>query len=224
MSSHSNKNKNKTHSQIFTKIYQKCIWAANDTTPLSGSGSSLRYNKKYLDFLHQFIHDPAHQITNIVDFGCGDWTFTRELDFKDKRYLGIDCVSQVIEANRQQFSSDTCQFQLADFSKPEVIEPFLGADLLIFKDVFQHWSDSDIIRLLDFIVEKRFNNDSDEDKKPYLLLVHGKRKDCDFLKTRSVDNYYHYSNLHFNCYPLNKYKIKHLFDYQYKEVGLLSGD
>ena len=222
MSNRSNKTP-QPHSQIFSKIYQKRIWSPNDKTPLSGSGSSLRYNKKYLDFLQRFIHDPAHKITTIVDFGCGDWTFTREIEFKNKQYLGIDCVPQVIEANQQQFTSATCQFQLADFSKPEVIEPFLGADLLIFKDVFQHWSDTDIIRLLDFILEKRFNNDS-VNNHPYLLLVHGKRKPEDFGKKRSVDNYYHYSNLHFNCYPLNKYRIKHLFDYQYKEVGLLCGD
>ena len=208
----------KSHGEIFSKIYAKRIWAGNDKTPLSGSGSTVRYNRKYMDFLAKFINEPKHHISKIVDFGCGDWTFTRELCFGDSHYLGIDCVESVIEANKKQFASEIVEFQLADFSLPEVIKPYLDADLLIFKDVLQHWSDSEIVTLLDFIIE-HFNDSSG--RVPYLLLVHGKRRPECFNKPRSVDNYYHYSNLHFSCPPLNRYKIQHLFDYQYKEVGLL---
>lgn len=214
------KKQKKTHSDIFSNIYSKRIWAAKDSTPLSGAGSTISYNQRYIDFLQNFINDPAHQIHSIVDLGCGDWTFSREIDFNNKNYLGLDCVSSVIDTNNSLFSTPDIQFALCDFSQTSNLQAILDRDLVILKDVLQHWDDSDVARVLDFLTDTSNLNLQNNIK--YILLVHGKRKPADFNKKRSVDNYYHYSNLNFKSPPLNKYNIQHLFDYKFKEVGLIT--
>ena len=209
----------KTHSDIFSNIYKKRIWASKDSTPLSGAGSTVTYNLRYIDFLQNLIHDPAYDIHSIADLGCGDWTFSREIDFSNKNYLGLDCVPSVIEDNTNRFSTPHIQFTLADFSQTQHLTPILQRDLVILKDVLQHWDDSDVSRVLDFLTD---TSPSQNNRIKYILLVHGKRKESDFQKKRSVQNYYHYSNLNFKTPPLNKYNIQHLFDYKFKEVGLIT--
>ena len=231
------KHKTKSHTTIFSNIYDKRIWAPDKKTPLSGSGSSIRYNRRYIHFLQQFIHEPKHNIQSIVDLGCGDWTFTQEIDFTGKTYLGVDCVPSVIQSNIKQFATPSIQFKQADFSTLDALQDGVTSEaltetddyfvasfgiiqhhLLILKDVLQHWSDQDIITVLDFLTDTTTPQHSIK----YILLVHGKRKQQNFNTQRSVDNYYHYSNLHYKAPPLNKYNIQHLFDYQYKQVGLIS--
>lgn len=209
-----NQTKTKTHTEVFSKIYSNRIWAPKETTPLSGAGSSLSYNQKYMNFLQTFIDEPSHQIQTIADLGCGDWTFSQELDFGNKQYLGMDCVSSVIETNQQKFARNNIEFQRGDFSKISTLQTIQDRDLVILKDVLQHWDDTDVIRVLDFLTA--------QDNIKYILLVHGKRKQDDFDKKRSVNNYYHYSNLNFKSPPLDKYNIEHLFDYKFKEVGLIT--
>ena len=145
----------KSHSEIFSKIYDKRIWAPNKKTPLSGAGSTKKYNLEYIDFLENFIHNKKNNIKSILDLGCGDWSFTRDIDFSGKKYLGIDCVSSVIQKNKNQFETNSVKFKKADFSDTRVLSQYLDYDLFIMKDVLQHWSDEDITRVLDFLTQNK---------------------------------------------------------------------
>lgn len=201
------------HSEIFTKIYDKRIWAKKYETPSSGTGSGVKYNSYYIDFINRLIQ--TKNITSILDLGCGDWTFTTKINLSNVEYLGVDCVEEVINNNIETHSTSNINFMTADFNDEVVLDELvIGKDLIILKDVLQHWSDDEIILFLDYMAKL--------ESKPLILITHGKRKDSNKDKKRSVDNYYHYSNLNFKHHPLNRYNIQHLFDYQYKEVGIIN--
>ena len=130
--------------ESFTKIYDKKIWGGG-----SGTGSKMsRNNLKYIDVLQSVLD--GNEIKTICDVGCGDWEFTQHIDFGDRKYLGIDCVKSVIEANKKKFKRKNVKFEhrvIGDSYIPE------GYDIVIIKDVIQHWTDEDIIKYFTRIVK-----------------------------------------------------------------------
>ena len=110
----------------FSEIYERQQWG-----PGSGVGAAPDKTVEYRAFLQQFM--ARNRIRSVVDLGCGDWQFSRLIDWTDVRYLGVDVVPAVIEKNRRDFGSDTIQFEIF-----ELLEKLPRADLLLCKDVLQH--------------------------------------------------------------------------------------
>lgn len=118
---------------VFTEIYEKKVWGTNEQGEgYSGSGSRLDATEVYRVFLQQFFQ--KYQIKNIVDLGCGDWEFSRALNFTGIDYLGIDVVKHVIEKNQKKYEAPNVHF----FHANGVEIDLPSADLLICKDVMQH--------------------------------------------------------------------------------------
>lgn len=113
----------------FEKIYATNLWQYG-----SGEGSLPIHTKGYVRFIERFIRSRA--ITSVVDVGCGDWQFSRSIDWHGANYRGFDVVRPVIEANVAKYANDSISFHLA----PEEFADLPEADLLIAKDVLQHWS------------------------------------------------------------------------------------
>lgn len=124
--------------KAFTFIYDNKIWGEG-----SGGGSSLQNNGDYIDFLHEFLL--KNKIKSVVDFGCGDWQFSRHVNWCGAVYLGIDTVQSVVDRNNRLFSKEGVEFHCFD----NVNELGAGYELLLIKDVFQHWKDKYIIKFLD---------------------------------------------------------------------------
>lgn len=110
----------------FSAIYRNNEWGFG-----SGVGSLPENNTGYMRFLQAFLRE--HHIASVVDFGCGDWQFSRLIDWNGATYLGLDLVPEVIAANQQTYASDGVKF--AQFRG---LEDLPTADLLLCKDVFQH--------------------------------------------------------------------------------------
>ncbi len=125
---------------VFTSIYERNIWGNG-----SGEGSSLTKKDPYVRLLEQFIQEK--QIRRVVDVGCGDWQFSRLVDWQGSEYLGIDVVASVIAANQKIFATPTIRFICADPLEPEFVFP--PADLIIIKDVLQHLSNAHVLTLLE---------------------------------------------------------------------------
>lgn len=119
----------RTHKEIFTEIYDKNIWGG------SGGGSSPENTVEYRALLQKFLK--VYDIKTVVDYGCGDWAFSHLIDWTGVDYLGIDTVESVIERNRFLYKGDNLYFD--DYVYPE-----MESDLLILKDVLQHWSNESI--------------------------------------------------------------------------------
>jgi SAM-dependent methyltransferase len=93
--------------------------------------------------LADFMHNNA--VTSVVDVGCGDWQFSRVMDWSGIRYQGFDVVDTVIDLNKERFASDNITFatlrSISDLPK---------ADLVVCKDVLQHLPNRDVNEYLDY--------------------------------------------------------------------------
>ncbi len=56
---------------------------------------------EYRAFVQQFMS--RNSVRSVVDLGCGEWQFSRLIDWTGVRYLGVDVVPAVIEKNRPRF-------------------------------------------------------------------------------------------------------------------------
>jgi SAM-dependent methyltransferase len=117
----------------FEEIYSKNEWLYG-----SGEGSQPQHTKPYLSFLQDFLR--KNNIKSVVDMGCGDWQFSQFIDWTGIDYQGFDVVASVIEANQKRFSAPGLRFQLASGDGSDLP----AANLLIAKDVLQHWSNDSI--------------------------------------------------------------------------------
>jgi 2-polyprenyl-3-methyl-5-hydroxy-6-metoxy-1,4-benzoquinol methylase len=114
----------------FEEIYLENKWLYG-----SGEGSLPEHTGGYVSVLQKFLR--KHCIKTVVDMGCGDWQFSKLIDWSGITYDGFDIVSSVIGENQKRFSSNTVQFHLYSGNPGELP----AADLLIAKDVLQHLSD-----------------------------------------------------------------------------------
>ena len=153
--------------EIFTHVYEKNIWGNG-----SGAGSSIKYNKKYIAFLEDFL--VKKQIKSVLDIGCGDWQFSQAVRWGEAHYTGVDCVASVIDHNKRNFP--TKDFHCYDSYK-WVNTIHNHYDLVILKDVLQHWSNENIITFLDNLLDCDYK---------YILIVNS-YKECKG-ENRSVDS------------------------------------
>lgn len=123
----------------FDAIYESNLWGHG-----SGHGSLPSVTRDYRRFLERFIRD--HEVESVVDYGCGDWQFSRLIDWGGVDYLGIDVVEKVVSKNEARYASDRIRFQLGAGD--------VSGDLLISKHVLQHLSNDAVRGFLDAIVPK----------------------------------------------------------------------
>lgn len=120
----------KTDKQIFTDVYKRNAWIGG-----SGPGSKIENAGPFLTYLQNFID--KQKISTIVDIGCGDWELMKNIRIPDHiQYLGLDIVDEVITNNQAKYSKNNVHFKAVD--SVEELSSYNG-DLLIIKDVLQHW-------------------------------------------------------------------------------------
>ena len=138
----------------FDAIYSVNRWGTG-----SGAGSLPQVTAGYREFLQNFI--AQRNIKTIADVGCGDWQFSRLMDFSKVQYTGYDVSSIVIEQNTKLYQKDNIKFVHYD-GDFEQVEP---ADLLICKDVLQHLPNAYIHNFLKVLPKFQYaliTNDIDE--------------------------------------------------------------
>lgn len=111
----------------FQDIYEKNAWIYG-----SGEGSLEVHTRGYRAFLQDFLFQK--KIATVVDMGCGDWQFSKLIDWKGINYQGYDVAPIVVSKNNKEFSKENISFSLYSGNAAEL--PV--ADLLIVKDVLQH--------------------------------------------------------------------------------------
>lgn len=118
------------------------VYATNEWHYGSGEGSLHKHTRGYAQFLQQFLRE--NHVRSVVDMGCGDWQFSRFIDWTDIQYHGFDLVQSVIDNNIKQFAKPGIEFTryAGDFAE------LPAADLLIAKDVLQHLAHENIVRFL----------------------------------------------------------------------------
>lgn len=131
------------HQEVFSETYEKALWGMNQqNVGWSGGGSSFNNTILYRNFIEKIIRE--NNIQSVVDIGCGDWEFSKFMDWGDAEYLGVDVVDQVIDKNIMTFSSERIHFQSVNFLNIDIP----AADLLLCKHVCQHISNHDVMDIV----------------------------------------------------------------------------
>ena len=194
---------------IFTTIYEKNIWGNNKNNNYSGSsgsGSSISYNKKYIEILKRILK--GYKINSIVDLGCGDFRIGKLLyDDIDILYTGYDAYKKVIDFNQSEYPQPKYTFEHLDFYKHK--ESIKDGELCILKDVIQHWSNKEIYSFLDYLIQSN--------KFKYILIINccNQKKDEQDCETGGG------RPLSCNFYPLKKYNPIKIENYKNKEVSII---
>ena len=180
----------------FTNIYEKELWGQGKG---SGAGSRPKFNAPYITFLENFLRD--NNIESVIDFGCGDWQFSRYVDWGSVDYLGLDIVDTVIENNKKQFWWESF------VSDTDVFKYLEGREFIIIKDVIMHWPNEEILFFLDKLVTY--------DIKILLINVFGQPKN------RRLKRVGGFSRLDYDKFPLNKYNSELIFTWKNRQVVLI---
>ena len=133
---------------VFSDVYERDLWNGG-----SGPGSAPENTVEYRDFLSGYL-DVLRALTTdgrVVDLGCGDWRIGELMDWSGVDYVGVDVVPEVVEANRRRDTPDNVSFVCLD----ALVDDLPEGDVLVVKDVLQHWPNADVLRLLD-AAEERF--------------------------------------------------------------------
>lgn len=127
----------------FKEVYQDGRWGFG-----SGHGSLPRTTKPYRLFLQEFLE--TNRVRSVLDYGCGDWQFSRLIDWRGAVYYGVDVVPTVVDRNRGLYGRPGIEFLLS----PKDPSHLPDADLLICKDVLQHLPNADVQTFLDEVAPR----------------------------------------------------------------------
>ncbi len=131
--------------KLFTKIYDNGGWIKG-----SGWGSWPSNTLPYISFINDFLEQ--HNIKSVVDVGCGDWQFSKFIDWSNIKYNGFDVVDSVIDQNKERHQTPNITFECVDVTTHK-LPP---ADLILVKDVLMHWTPDVIIKFLSNLPEHKF--------------------------------------------------------------------
>ena len=199
----------------FTKIYNNKVWGVDKTTGFgtSGPGSAFEYSKPYVDFISDFIK--KNGIKSVIDIGCGDWQFSKHLyneeHTKNVHYYGYDCCEYVIKQNIEHYSSDNRHFK--HISGDDILNDIESqADLVLIKDVIQHWPNDTIIEFLDKLSER---------KNGYKFVI---LTNCKSSSTSRMDiKIGGFKQINWASPMFRNYKIQRILSYHSKEIVMFHG-
>jgi SAM-dependent methyltransferase len=141
----------------FNLIYRVGSWGKDaEGRGISGTGSTMEITREYRSYLEEFIR--THNVKSVVDAGCGDWSFSKAIDWGGASYLGIDIASDVVKVVRRKYEKGNVRFQVGD-----ITEELPAADLLISKDVLQHLSNE--------LIHKFIRNNLKKGRYKWVLLT-----------------------------------------------------
>ncbi len=152
----------------FSEIYSTNEWLFG-----SGEGSLPVHTHGYVSFVSRFLR--THRIGSVLDLGCGDWQFSQFIDWSGIQYTGVDVVDDIVASNRARFSEPHLSFEVRD-AATENLPP---ADLLIAKDVLQHWSHRAIFGFLPQLAKYQYTLITNS-VHPYLVVPNADIEDGGF--------------------------------------------
>lgn len=134
------------------QIYELNLWGGEATEFYSGLGShDQSIVKPYLLAVKEFLKSLKKPV-DIVDLGCGDFNVGKELISYSKKYIGIDIVPELIERNREKYTTKNLSFECLDIAKDELPK----GDVVIVRQVLQHLSNQEVKSVVDKLSQYRY--------------------------------------------------------------------
>jgi SAM-dependent methyltransferase len=129
--------------RILDLTYDGPLYQLGDHSRGSGPGSEPGYTEGYRAFLANFLCE--NNIRSVLDLGCGNWRSTRLIDWTGIDYLGVDFIHKIVAKNRRLHGAANIKFTQGDVRSFDIP----AVDLVISKDVLQHWPTKDVVAFLE---------------------------------------------------------------------------
>ena len=134
------------------QVYEKNLWGTNDTAFYSGEGShNTNIVVPYIDAVISFLNSFKDPLT-FCDLGCGDFNVGKELVNYTNIYTAVDIVPGLIEHNKSKFNIENLEFQCLDISEEKLPQ----ADCAIIRQVLQHLSNAEILKVLNELSQYKY--------------------------------------------------------------------
>lgn len=129
----------------FQDIYDHKVWRTDGQVgSLSGIGSDPHATETVRVDLERLLAR-LHAET-LLDLGCGDFSWMKLVDLRNIRYIGVDVVPTVIQANQEQYGTSRREFVCLDATAEPLLE--VGAKAVILcREVLFHLSFEDIAKV-----------------------------------------------------------------------------
>lgn len=131
--------RNMGSSEIFSHLYETNAWG--DPESKSGPGSNSVQTDVLVKELTRLLKELS--ISTMLDIPCGDFAWMKRLDLGGVIYQGVDIVPEIVEANKR-FENPNISFSQVDIVRNSLPK----ADLILVRDCFIHFRNSDIFRSL----------------------------------------------------------------------------
>jgi hypothetical protein len=158
--------------EFFREVYRHNTWKGEHSR--SGPGSEGAFAAKKAEILRQWIG--SHRVRSLLDIGCGDFYWMREIVPLLDVYVGVDIVPELIAENSRFYGADKVTFLELDLTVPGAAArlPRNNWDLITCVDVFGHLVNDEVSRLLGFLTQSAgaryllVTNRRDADSSAYL--------------------------------------------------------
>ncbi len=122
--------------RVFSEIYRRNAWG--DSESVSGPGSTVTRTAAFREELEGLLREI--EVESILDAGCGDFNWMKEMRVGVKRYIGVDIVEEIIEEDRRRYEREDRTFIGLDITRDDL--PM--ADLILCRDALVHFSFDDM--------------------------------------------------------------------------------
>ena len=124
----------------FTELYERRGWLEPET--VSGRGSTLERTRGVRGALPVLMRELG--VRSVLDAGCGDFHWFREMELPLERYVGVEVVEALAERNRVSFGGAGRDFVSLDITR----DPLPRVDLVVCRDVLVHLKNRHILAAL----------------------------------------------------------------------------
>jgi SAM-dependent methyltransferase len=133
------------HAAVFTDIYARDIWRLGGESA-SGPGSRRDQTQVLRAELPSLL--ARLRIRRLLDVGCGDFNWMREMELPVDLYIGVDVVADVVKTNQERYPRPGRRFQVGDLLR----DPLPPADLVLCRDVLIHIPNEELPVALNAII------------------------------------------------------------------------
>lgn len=139
------RNRGRSPREVFEEIYRRSEWGRNKDEFSSGTGTEdERITGPYVQAVERLLREQGLVGGTFVDLGCGDFKVGSTLCRLASKYIAVDVVGPLIEGHRSRGWGGEVEFQQLDITS----DPVPGGDVCFVRQVFQHLSNAQILRVL----------------------------------------------------------------------------
>ncbi len=124
----------------FTELYERRGWLEPET--VSGRGSTLARTRGVRQALPALVRELG--VRSVLDAGCGDGHWFREMALELERYVGVEVVEELARRSRESWGGEGRELVSLDITR----DPLPCVDLIVCRDVLVHLKNRHVLAAL----------------------------------------------------------------------------